>query len=40
MGIQESLAFCEECADTVEADMPEFASVLREAVDHIRGWDD
>lgn len=40
MGIQDDLAFCEECADAVEVEMPEFASVTREAVELIRSWGD
>ena len=40
MGIEENLANCEKCADIVEAEMPEFAKVLREAVAHIHSWDD
>lgn len=40
MGLHESIEKCEECADTVEAEMPEFAKVMREAVGVIRKWDD
>ncbi len=40
MGIQDTIERCEKNADIVEAEMPEFASVLREAVAHMRSWDD
>ena len=40
MGIQDIIERCEKNADIVEMEMPEFAKVLREAVDHMRSWDD
>ena len=40
MGIEENLANCEKYADIIEPEIPEFAKVLREAVAHIRSWDD
>ena len=40
MIVEETIAECERCADIVEKEMPEFAKVLREAIEHIRGWED
>ena len=40
MGIEESLAKCERYADIVEAEIPEYSKVMREAIAVIRSWDD
>ena len=40
MSIQEVIEDCERRADRIEAEIPEFAKVLREAVEVMRSWED